>query len=436
MTQWLVNAQIANGSTVDLCISDGKLLAIGPGARAAALDASAAARAANQNVIDCSGMLALSGFVDLHTHLREPGYEASETILSGSRSAAAGGYTAVMAMANTLPVSDNPEVVEQVEALGRQAGLVEVRPVGAVSLELAGEQLADLVAMHRSKARVTMFSDDGMCVHNEALMRSALRISAEFGGFVAQHAQAPELTLGAQMNAGALAVELGLAGWPAAAEEQIILRDIELARETGGRLHICHLTTAGSVAIIRSAKLAGLNVTAEVTPHHLMLTEELVRNFDPLYKVNPPLRRAIDVAALREALIDGTIDVLATDHAPHSAEKKECEWQLAAFGMVGLENAASVLQHVLESEGAFEIELFQRLLSTRAAEIATLENQGRLEVGAVANITIYNPSAKREIHSETHSLSSNNPFAGFELPGRVEHVFFAGKQTIRDGAPV
>jgi dihydroorotase len=433
MTVILRNATLADQTKVDIVIAQSLVLEIEPAGspltqKREALEAT--------EVIDCSGMYAFSGFVDLHTHLRQPGFEASETVASGSVSAAAGGYTAVMAMANTNPVSDCAEVVELVHDLGLAAGKVAVSPVGAVTRNLAGAELADLAGMHRSRASVKMFSDDGMCVHDEGLMRDALALSAQFGGFIAQHAQAPALTVGAQMNAGPLAVELGLTGWPVEAEESIIRRDIELVRETGGRLHICHLTTAGAVEIVREAKASGLSVTAEVTPHHLLLTEELVRGYDSVFKVNPPLRQATDVAALRAGLMDGTIDVVATDHAPHSAEKKECEWELAAFGMVGLENAASVLHHVLVSEGGFDPALFQRLLSSRPAEIAGLANQGKLEIGAQANITVYNPAEKRVISSKTHSLSSNNPFSGFELPGMVSQVFFAGKQTVRDGVVV
>jgi dihydroorotase len=428
MNYLLENATLADGRLVNLLIVDGVIAEIS--AAAASVGGSVAG---GLETIDCTGLIALAGFVDLHTHLREPGFETSETVETGANSAAAGGYTAVMAMANTQPVSDSVEVVELVKRLAIDAR-VEVLPVGAVTRGLAGEELADLAGMSRSLAAVRMFSDDGMCVHDEGLMRAALEITSSFGGFIAQHAQAPELTIGAQMNAGVLSVELGLTGWPAIAEEAIIARDIELAAETGGRLHICHLTTAGSVEIIRRAKQRGLAVTAEVTPHHLMLTEDLVRSYDPVYKVNPPLRRDEDVRALRAGLIDGTIDIVATDHAPHSAEKKECEWEVAAFGMVGLENAASVLQAVLEAEGAMDFTLFERLLSTRPAEIAGLENHGQIAVGKACNLTLYDPSARRLITAESHSLSSNNPFSNHELPGSVRHVFFSGRQTIRDGA--
>jgi dihydroorotase len=428
MNYLLENATLADGRLVNLLIVDGLVSEI-----TTLAENETKGVTGNLETIDCSGLIALAGFVDLHTHLREPGFETSETVETGANSAAAGGYTAVMAMANTMPVSDSVEVVEFVHRLASGAR-VQVLPVGAVTRGLAGDELADLNGMHRSLAQVRMFSDDGMCVHDEALMRAALKTTAEFNGFIAQHAQAPGLTAGAQMNAGPLSVELGLTGWPAEAEESIIARDIALAAETQGRLHICHLTTAGSVEIIRRAKKQGFAVTAEVTPHHLMLTEDLVRSYDPVYKVNPPLRRDEDVRALRAGLIDGTIDIVATDHAPHSAEKKECEWQVAAFGMVGLENAASVLQAVLEAEGAMDFKLFERLLSTRPAAIAGLENQGQIAVGRPANVTLYDPNAKRSISSESYSLSSNNPFSNYELPGSVRHVFFAGRQTIRDGA--
>lgn len=424
MTHVLKNARLADGSQVDIAIENETISHIVP---------TDSVRITASSETDCSGMYAFSGFVDLHTHLRQPGFEASETIATGTASAAAGGYTAVMAMANTSPVSDCSDVVELVHDLALALGRVAVHPVGAVTRGLAGQELADLRGMSDSRAGVKMFSDDGMCVHDTDLMREALSLSAKLGGFVAQHAQEPELTIGAQMNAGALAVELGLTGWPAEAEQRIILRDLQLAKETGGRLHICHLTTAGAVEIVRQAKRAGISVTAEVTPHHLMLTEDLVRGYDSVFKVNPPLRTADDVAALRAGLLDGTIDVVATDHAPHAAEKKECEWELAAFGMVGLENAASVLHQVLASEAGFDAELFQRLLSSRPAEIAGLNDQGQLAAGRPANITIYDPAAKRPISPQTHSLSSNNPFAGFELPGRVVHVFFQGRQSVRDG---
>lgn len=418
----LTSATLADGSLVDIEIEDGLIASIAEHSPGAGSD------------LDCSGLLVFPGFVDMHTHLREPGFESSETIASGSRAAARGGYTAVAAMANTIPTTDTVEIAEFVHAAGQAVGLVQVQPIGAVTRGLAGAELSDIAGMHGSNARVFGFSDDGHCVSDPAVMRAALRAVAEFDGFIAQHAQDPALTVGSQMNDSVLAVELGLTGWPAEAEERIIERDIELAHELNARLHICHLTTAGAVEIVRRAKANGRQVTAEVTPHHLLLTEDLVRSYNPVYKVNPPLRRAGDVEALRAGLLDGTIDVLATDHAPHSAEKKQCEWTEAAFGMIGLENAASVLQLALGQEPDWQ--LFEALMSTRAAKILGLAGQGEIAVGKPANICCYDPSAVRRVEADSVSLSSNDPMLNLELPGKVMHVFFNGRQTVRAGAVI
>lgn len=416
MSTVLSGVMLANGQRADIEISNGVVSAIGN----------------LGSGIDCSGLIALPGFVDLHTHLRQPGFEASETVLTGSRSAAAGGYTAVLAMANTMPVADSAGVVEQIQQLGIEAGYVEVQPIGAVTKGLAGEELAALGSMANSRAKVRVFSDDGNCVHDPLIMQRALEYVKGFDGVIAQHAQEPRLTQGAQMNEGALATELGLKGWPSVAEESIIARDALLAEQTGARLHICHLTTAGAVDVVRWAKKRGIQITAEVTPHHLMLTEDLVRGYDPVYKVNPPLRTNEDTLALRAAVLDGTIDILGTDHAPHSIEKKDCEWEAAAFGMVALEHAASVLQEVVIGGGG-DWELFAKLISSRPAEIARLSGQGELAIGKPANLTLIDPSAKRVIESETLSKSTNNPFAGVELPGRVVHTIYRGEFTVRDG---
>ena len=412
----LKNVQLPAGAGADIEIENGRITSIG---------------SLSDSGVDCSGLIALPGFVDVHTHLREPGFESSETIVSGSRSAAAGGYTAVLAMANTNPVTDNAEIADLILDAGLAAGLLEVQPIGSVTRGLQGQELSDIAGLAASRSSVRMFSDDGVCVFDPELMRKALIAVKKFDGVIAQHAQDPTLTVGSQMNAGALATELGLTGWPAEAEEAIIKRDAQLAEETGSRLHICHLTTAGAVEVVRWAKKRGINITAEVTPHHLLLTEELARSYDPVYKVNPPLRRTEDTVALREALLDGTIDVMGTDHAPHSAEKKECEWQNAAFGMVGLEHAASVLQEVLIGNGG-SWERFAHVLSTKPAQIASLKNQGNLEVGAMANISLIDPTATRVIAKQTYSKSANNPFAGISLPGQVVHTIFQGRFTVKD----
>ncbi|MGH3509445.1 MAG: dihydroorotase, partial [Nocardioidaceae bacterium] len=334
MVSYLIKGvRVLGGAPTDLLLRDGMVAETGT------LDASG-----DVEVISAEGLVALPGLVDLHTHLREPGREDAETVETGTRAAAAGGFTAVHAMANTEPIADTAGVVEQVWRLGREAGHCDVFPVGAVTLGLGGERLAELGAMADSAARVRIFSDDGRCVSDPVLMRRALEYVKAFDGVIAQHAQEPRLTEDAQMNEGELSGRLGLRGWPAVAEEAIIARDCLLAAHVDSRLHVCHVSTAGSVEIIRWAKSKGWPVTAEVTPHHLLLTDELAATYDPIYKVNPPLRSAADVDAVRAGLADGTIDVVATDHAPHPHEDKDCEWQAAAFGMIGLETALSIVQ--------------------------------------------------------------------------------------------
>jgi len=386
-------------------------------------------------VVDGAGLQALPGLVDLHTHLREPGFEQSETVLTGSRAAAAGGFTAVHAMANTSPVQDTAGVVEQVASLGEQHGYVTVRPVGAVTIGLAGERLSEIAAMARSRAAVRVFSDDGKCVHDALLMRRALEYVATFDGVVAQHAQEPRLTQGAQMNEGALASELGLAGWPAVAEEAIIARDVLLADAVGARLHICHVSTAGSVDVVRWAKARGIAVTAEVTPHHLLLTEDLAASYDSRYKVNPPLRRSEDVDALRAALADGTIDIVATDHAPHPVESKETAWAEASFGMVGLESALSVVQAAMVDTGLLDWNGVARVLSSAPAAIGRLSGyEAPFTAGAPAHLTLVDPAARRMFGVEhLHGRSANSPYLGAELPGRVVATFHGGVATVLDG---
>ena len=391
---------------------------------------------ASGRVIDADGLVALPGLVDLHTHLREPGREDAETVETGSRSAALGGFTCVHAMANTDPVADTAGVVEQVWRLGQRSGLVDGRPVGAVTTGLLGEQMAELGAMAHSQAQVRVFSDDGKCVHDAVLMRRALEYVKAFGGVIAQHAQEPRLTENAQMNEGRLSGVLGLTGWPAVAEEAIIARDVLLAEHVGSRLHVCHVSTAGSVEVIRWAKGRGIDVTAEVTPHHLLLTEDLVASYDPIYKVNPPLRTHDDVAALRLAVADGTIDAIATDHAPHPHEDKDCEWAAAAFGMLGLETAFSIAQLALVDTGLLDWRGLADRMSVRPARIGGVESQGQgLIPGAPAHVCVVDPTARRIIDPEAvASKSRNTPYAAMELPGLVRHVVFGGVPTVRDGA--
>ena len=417
-------ASLGDGKPTDLLLSDGIVSAVGDEARATGAER-----------IDADGLVALPGLVDLHTHLREPGREDAETVLTGTRAAALGGFTAVHAMANTDPVADTAGVVEQVWRLGREAGHCEVRPVGAVTVGLGGERLAELGAMADSAAGVRVFSDDGKCVADAVLMRRALEYVKAFDGVIAQNAEEPRLTAGAQMNEGALSGVLGLAGWPAVAEEAIIARDVLLSGHVGSRLHVCHVSTAGSVEILRWAKSKGWDVTAEVTPHHLLLTDELTRSYDPVYKVNPPLRTADDVEAVRAALADGTIDAVATDHAPHPSEDKECEWSAAASGMLGLETALSVVQAAMVETGLLDWTGVADRMAHRPARIGRVEGQGRpLAVGAPANLVLVDPSARRDIEaSGGASLSRNNPFAGRTLPGAVVATFLRGRPTVLDG---
>ena len=385
-------------------------------------------------VVNCKGLRILPGFVDLHTHLREPGRENAETVLTGSRAAIRGGFTAISPMANTSPVADSAGVVEQVWRLGREAGLCDVFPIGAVSEGLEGKKLSEMKAMADSAAHVRVFSDDGKCVSDSLLMRRALEYVKSFGGVIAQHAQDPRLTEGAQMNEGIVSSQLGLAGWPAIAEESIVARDILLAHSIGSRLHICHLSTKGSVEIIRWAKSQGMQVTAEVTPHHLLLTDETARTYDPIYKVNPPLRTDEDVKALRAALADGTIDIVATDHAPHPTEDKDCEWAAAAFGMVGLETALGIVITTMIETGLMDWPRLVEVMSASPAKIGGYITHGMdLKKGSVANIAIVDPSKKWIVDRELlFSKSKNTPFHGWQLTGDVIHTIFNGKVVMRN----
>ena len=422
MTSYLIQgASLLGAKAADLGVLGG-----------AFVDASEVAGLKKTRVIDATGLVALPGLVDLHTHVRQPGGEQAETVRSGSRAAALGGYTAVHAMANTSPVSDTAELVSAVARWGAEAGYVEVRPVGAVTKGLEGQELAPLGAMARSAAQVRVFSDDGKCVHDSSLMRRALQQARSLDAVIAQHAQDPGLTEGAQMNDGPLAAALGLAGWPAVAEESIIARDVLLAESVGARLHVCHVSTAGSIEVIRWAKARGISVTAEVTPHHLLLTEELVSTFDPLFKVNPPLRRQEDVLALREAVASGVIDIVATDHAPHPSEVKDCSFPEGAFGMLGLETALPVVLSTLVNPGMVSLKDVARFMSTTPAAIGRLEGYSSpFALGEPAHITLVDPTT--EASEPRGSLSHNNPYRGRDLEGRVVHTMYRGVLTVTDG---
>jgi len=424
-TDYLIKgASLPDGKKADISISNGVIASVGSEFKGDA-----------KNVIDAKDCVVLPGLVDLHTHLREPGREDAETVLSGSRAGVKGGFTAVSAMANTSPVADTAGVVEQVYRLGQEAGLLDVFPIGAVTQGLKGEALSEIGAMADSVARVRVFSDDGNCVSDPLVMRRALEYIKKFGGVIAQHAQDPRMTIGSQMNEGEISARLGLKGWPAVAEEAIIARDVLLADHVQSRLHICHLTTAGGVEIIRWAKARGINVTAEVTPHHLLLTDDLASSYDPVYKVNPPLRTEADVHALREALADGTIDIVATDHAPHPTESKECEWQEAAFGMLGLETALSIVQKTMVDSGLMNWSQVADRMSIAPARIGGYENHGQpIVVGSVANLVVINPTQKWTVDRDlVLSKSSNTPYHGHELPGVITHTFFKGSATYSNG---
>ena len=420
--KYLIKNTQLDGVQTDIAISDGVIHKI---ARDLKL--------ADFQIIDGKETIALQGLVDLHTHLREPGKEDSETVASGSLAAAKGGFTAISAMANTSPVADTAGVVEQVFRLGKECGLTDVFPIGAVTKDLAGKELAELGAMADSVAQVRVFSDDGNCVSNALVMRRALEYVKKFDGVIAQHAQDPTLTADAQMNEGAISSMLGLKGWPAVAEEAIIARDVLLADHVQSRLHICHLTTAGGVEIIRWAKARGINVTAEVTPHHLLLTDELATTYDPVFKVNPPLRTQRDVMALREGLADGTIDIVATDHAPHPAESKECEWQYAAFGMLGLETALSIVWQTMIESKMMDISSLQSRMSTLPAQIGRYHMHGlALKEGAPANLTLFAPNKTWKVDRDlVASKSKNTPFHGMEFKGQVVATYFDGRESWR-----
>ena len=414
------------GDPVDVRLGEGEIRAIG-----ASLDAGDA------EVVEGAGRYLLPGFVDLHTHLREPGREDTETIESGSAAAALGGYTAVFAMANTTPVADSVVVTDHVWRRGREVGLVDLYPVGAVTVGLAGKQLAEMGTMAAGEARVRMFSDDGHCVHAPLIMRRAWEYARSLGVLIAQHAEEPRLTEGAVAHEGPNAARLGLAGWPRAAEESIVARDALLARDAGARVHICHASTAGTVELVKWAKGQGISITAEVTPHHLLLDDSRLETYDAVNKVNPPLREASDAEALRRALAEGVIDCVVTDHAPHAEQDKCCEFAAARPGMLGLETALSVIVQTMVAPGLLDWRGVARVMSENPARIAGLDDQGRpLAVGEPANLVLIDPEATWTVRaSELASISRNTPFDTMTLPARVSATFLRGRITAREGKP-
>lgn len=413
------------GERVDVLVDDGQIGQIGPDL----------AIPDTADVIDATGHVLLPGFVDLHTHLREPGREYAEDIETGSAAAALGGYTAVFAMANTNPVADSPVVTDHVWHRGQQVGLVDVHPVGAVTVGLAGAELTEMGMMNAGAAQVRMFSDDGVCVHDPLIMRRALEYATGLGVLIAQHAEEPRLTVGAVAHEGPMAARLGLAGWPRAAEESIVARDALLARDAGARVHICHASAAGTVEILKWAKDQGISITAEVTPHHLLLDDARLASYDGVNRVNPPLREASDAVALRQALADGIIDCVATDHAPHAEHEKCVEFAAARPGMLGLQTALSVVVQTMVAPGLLSWRDIARVMSENPACIARLPDQGRpLEVGEPANLTVVDPDATWTVTgADLASRSANTPFESMSLPATVTATLLRGKVTARDG---
>lgn len=413
------------GERVDVLVDDGQIAQIGPDL----------AIPDTADVIDATGHVLLPGFVDLHTHLREPGREYAEDIETGSAAAALGGYTAVFAMANTNPVADSPVVTDHVWHRGQQVGLVDVHPVGAVTVGLAGAELTEMGMMNAGAAQVRMFSDDGVCVHDPLIMRRALEYATGLGVLIAQHAEEPRLTVGAVAHEGPMAARLGLAGWPRAAEESIVARDALLARDAGARVHICHASAAGTVEILKWAKDQGISITAEVTPHHLLLNDARLASYDGVNRVNPPLREASDAVALRQALADGIIDCVATDHAPHAEHEKCVEFAAARPGMLGLQTALSVVVQTMVAPGLLSWRDIARVMSENPACIARLPDQGRpLEVGEPANLTVVDPDATWTVTgADLASRSANTPFESMSLPATVTATLLRGKVTARDG---
>lgn len=418
------------GEPTDVLVRDGLIAEIGP---------EAAAHAASEaEVLDLDGQILLPGLVDMHVHLREPGREDTETVATGSASAAQGGFTAVFTMANTAPVMDNPTVAETVWYKGQKTNLCDVHPVGSISKGLEGKELTEFGMMADSDAKVRMFSDDGKCVDDPRLMRRAIEYSRGVDVLLAQHCEEPRLTEGAVAHEGENAARLGLRGWPRVAEESIVARDAIMARDYGGRVHICHASTEGTVELLKWAKSQDIPLTAEVTPHHLILTDERLETFDGVNRVNPPLREQRDTLALRQALIDGIVDCVATDHAPHGSEEKCCEFDKARPGMLGLETSLALIARIFVLNGDQDWRFVARVMSERPAQITKLPGHGRpIAVGEPANLCVVDTNTSWVAEGEKMaSKSRNTPYEGMDMPVKISTTILRGKVTCRDGRAV
>jgi dihydroorotase len=407
----------------DVLVADGRIEEVRAG-----VDAGGA------EVLECAGLVLTTGLVDLHTHLREPGYEYKETISSGTRAAAAGGFTAVSSMANTDPVTDHAGIVAEIRDKAAETGSADVFPVGAITKGLAGESMAELGEMVEAGVRV--FSDDGNCVPTARMLRNALVYAKAFPAevVIADHCEDASLVEGGHMHEGGHSYSMGLAGRPAEAEEIIVARDLAIARATGGRIHICHVSSARSVELVRQAKREGVRVSAEVTPHHLVFTDDDLVGYDTNRKVNPPLRTAEDRDALRAGVADGTIEVIATDHAPHAVEEKESEFDLSPPGTIGLETAlAAVLTHLV-APGIVELTRAIEAMSAAPARIlGATGHGGSIEAGHPANLVVFDPAVTWVVEAPFVSKARNSAFLGCELNGRVRHTMLRGVLTVADG---
>ena len=419
MSLLISGVRLADGTVTDVAVHDGLIVPVSD-------------LPADAERVDGDGLLALPGLVDLHTHLREPGREDAETVASGTRAAARGGFTAVFAMPNLTPATDTGEAVAYLNELAVRDAHCEVVPIGAVTKGRDGTELAELGMM--AAQGVTMFSDDGACVHDSLIMRRALTYLKPFGGVVAQHAQDPRLAgPSACCHESEISGRLGLPGWPTVAESTIIARDVQLAEFTGGRYHACHISTAESVEVIRWAKKRGIDVTAEVTPHHLLLDTPHVEGYDTTFKVNPPLRTFEHIEALREALADGTIDVVGTDHAPHARQDKDHPFDVASPGMLGLEQALGVVIDVMVNTGRMDWATLVERMSAAPARIGRLPHQGRqIAVGEPANLVLVDSTRRATVdRAASASRSRNNPYHGIDLPDPVELTLWRGAVTYR-----